>query len=335
MRATWRPGICLVVLLAAASMAGCSQRDARDKSRLDERQVTNADLAGPGEVHRRLGGVDGIAAREGAAQSAAYTPGISPAAAPGVAFSYRYAFVLPDKTIAAIQEQHASACEKLGPTQCRIIGMRYTLIDEDQVEAYLQLKLAPDIARGFGKEGITAVDKADGKLVDALIEGRDVGAQITDSNRRSAELRNQLTAIERQLANSGLDQSTRQQLQQQVERIRSQLAAENKGRDESEELLAQTPMIFTYAGEQGFTLGSNPIGDAAGGAWSSFAFMVSTILLALGIALPWLLLAGLLLLAFRSGPGRRALAWLKPAPRDTEMGDKAATGKDASLPDAR
>ncbi|MFN3389797.1 MAG: hypothetical protein ACK40O_12800, partial [Allosphingosinicella sp.] len=58
-------------------------------------------------------------------------PGVSPTAAPGVAFNYRYAFRLPARAIGPVQEQHAAACEKLGTDRCRITGMRYTMSDEE------------------------------------------------------------------------------------------------------------------------------------------------------------------------------------------------------------
>src|SRR4051812_15014720 len=57
-------------------------------------------------------------------------PEISPPAAPGVAFNYRYAFRLPANRIGQIQEEHAAACEKLGAERCRITGMLYRLVND-------------------------------------------------------------------------------------------------------------------------------------------------------------------------------------------------------------
>lgn len=227
------------------------------------------------------------------APAAVRVPGISPAAAPGVAFSYRYAFVLPDTAITGVQEAHAAACEKLGPTQCRITGMRYSLVDEDRVRASLEFKLAPALARQFGKDGIAAVEKAEGKLVDAAIEGEDVGTRIDDSQGRSAGLRAELARIEARLASGGLGDAERTELQQQADRIRQQLAGEQAMRTEGEARLANTPMRFDYSGSAGFTLGGDPLGDAAHSGWTSLVTMVSFVLLALGVLLPWAALAGL------------------------------------------
>ena len=49
------------------------------------------------------------------------------------------------------QEAHAAMCEKLGIARCRITGMRYGLVNEQDVSASLELKLDPAIARQFGK----------------------------------------------------------------------------------------------------------------------------------------------------------------------------------------
>jgi len=234
-----------------------------------------------------------------AAPEAMGPPAINVTTAPGVAFNYRYAFVLPDKAISTVQEEHAAACEKLGVARCRITGMRYTLVDEDEVRASLEFKLDPALARQFGKDGIAAVTKADGKLVDAAIEGTDVGSQITQSQQRSAGNADEITRLERRLATPGLGDAERAVIRGQIERLRAQQAQERQNRADGEELLANTPMTFSYSGDEGFTLGDNLIGEAWDTTKASFAAMVSFILLAVGTLLPWAVLAGLVLLVWR------------------------------------
>ena len=253
----------------------------------------------------------------------AEAPAVAPAAAPGVAFSYHYAFVLPDERIAAVQERHAAACEKLGIARCRVTGMSYELVEEDRVRGQLRFKLAPDLARRFGTEGIAAVVAADGKLVRSAIDGDDAGAAISGSQARSADLRAELARLEQRLASRGLGDDERAELQRQVETIRAQLAAERNTRSTDEERLANTPMTFDYAGDEGFRFGNAPFGNALDTAWSSFTWMVSLLLLVIGAALPWLVLAALLLFAWRSRPMRwvrRAIADRQPvadAPRES------------------
>ncbi len=127
-------------------------------------------------------------------------PGVDVTAAPGVAFNYRYAFRLPGNRVSAVQEAHAQACEKLGITKCRITGMRYRLVNQKDIEGMLALRLDPTLARNFGKEATAVVTKADGMLVDQEITGEDVGTRIAGTNRSQADLREELSKIEAELA---------------------------------------------------------------------------------------------------------------------------------------
>ena len=276
----------ILLLTGAALLASCSQPESgRDESA----EMVTADMAAP--------------------------PAVAPAAAPGVAFSYHYAFVLPDERIASVQEQHAAACEKLGPARCRVTGMSYELLEEDRIRGQLRFKLAPDLARRFGTEGIAAVVEADGKLVRSAIDGDDAGSAISESQARSAELRTQLARLEQRLAARGLSDDERAELQRQAEAIRAQLTAERNTRSADEERLANTPMTFDYAGDQGFRFGNAPFANAVDTAWSSFTTMVSLVLLVIGAMLPWAVLAALLVLAWRSRPVRwlrRVLVGRKP-----------------------
>lgn len=293
--------------LCAVMLAGCS-KSSDEAAPAYDRAAESA----------RMTSVDTTAG----APPAMRAPGIDITAAPGVAFNYRYAFVLPDKAISAVQEQHAAACEKLGPARCRITGMRYTLVDEDRVRGELQFKLDPALARGFGKEGIAAVEKADGTLVDASIEGTDVGSALTASQKRSAQTDAELADIERKLTSGGLTEAEKVELRAQAERLRQQQASERDMRAEGEEMLANTPMTFTYAGDEGFTLGGDPLGDAVDSAGASFMTMVSLVLLVIGTLLPWAVLIALVLFIWRRSPlrhwRRRKTAAAVPAGAETE-----------------
>lgn len=277
-------------------LAGCSEgRDERSASSPQEMTVNEPAME---------------AASDSAAEAGA-GPDVRVSAAPGVAFNYRYAFRVPDAKISGVQEGHAAACETLGLSRCRITGMRYTLVDEDEVEASLAFKLDPAIARKFGKDAISSVEKAEGILVDSVIEGVDVGSGITASQRRSSDLSAELTRIEARLKAGGMGDRERTELQEQAARIREQLDGERDTRRAGEESLATTPMEFSYRGGDGipgFDSG-NPFADAFKTAMSSAVTMLSFILLALGVLLPWALLIALLVMFWRSGPMRGVRNW--------------------------
>lgn len=248
------------------------------------------------------------------AKAATQSPGISPTAAPGVAFNYRYAFRMPNSKIAAVQEQHAATCEKLGIAKCRIVGMRYRLVDSETVEAMLAFKLDPMIARHFGKDGIAAVNAAQGMLVDSEISGVDEGANIKASEARSAQQRAELAELDRKIADKSTPSMTRSELQLRANAIRQSLMGEVQTRANSEEALANTPMVFVYGSGSSIPGwdGESPIKGAWSTAVTSFMTALGVILTVLGVALPWVLL-GVLLLKLGQWLGLgRFRSWLFP-----------------------
>lgn len=222
-------------------------------------------------------------------------PGVDVTAAPGVAFNYRYAFRLPSNRIAATQEAHAQACERLGLERCRITGMRYRLVNQTDIQAMLALRLDPAIARGFGKQATEIVTKADGMLVDQEITGEDVGTQIKTATTNVARLRADLAQIERELAAMRANDPRRGELVARAEEIRTQIRSLTETRDAGEEALAGTPMVFNYGSGSvvpGFDVRS-PIRDAIENAGNNFVDGFATILVLLITLIPWALLLAL------------------------------------------
>jgi hypothetical protein len=228
-------------------------------------------------------------------------PGISPTAAPGVAFTYAYQFRLPAIRIAQVQEQHAQACERLGIAKCRITGLRYKVLGESEIEAYLAFKLAPDIARSFGKSGIATVEKAEGMVVDTEIGGTDVSSAITTAKRNMDEISNQIASLEAQLAAGGLKADTRAQLNARIDELRTNRRATVESRDQNEDALANTPMVFSYGSGTlipGFDARS-PIREALQTGANILIGMLSFLIVALSFLAPATLIIGLLLYIVR------------------------------------
>ncbi len=232
-------------------------------------------------------------AADARASGRAAGPNVGVSGAPGVAFDYRYAFRLPSERISAVQEQHAQACEKLGLARCRITGFRYRLIRDDEIEAMLAFRLDPAIARQFGKSGADLVDRSEGMLVDAEINGTDAGAAIAQANRTEAELNEELQEIEGQLARGGIPAYERARLQSEAQMLRQRIRSNGAGRTANQQSLATTPMAFHYGSGElipGFDTRS-PIRAALEQAWENLVGGVATLLLILITLLPWAALA--------------------------------------------
>ncbi len=238
--------------------------------------------------------------------------------APGVAFSFDYAFSLPAKAISGVQQQHAGACQRLGPSRCRITGMNYNQPGEDDVSARMGFLLAPDLAHSFGSDAVAAVEKADGKLDQATVNGDDAGRAITLSQQNSAAIQAEVDRIEARLKAKGLGREERAELTRRAEELHNQLRSEVQERQKKENIIATTPVNFSYA-SQGVLGTSGAVGKAATASWGSMATMLSVLLLVLGYLTPWLLpvLGGVLvwrwrkakrLLAETTGPASTAVA---------------------------
>ena len=262
-------------------------------------------------------------------------PNISVSSAPGVAFNYRYAYRLPNARISAAQEAHASMCEKLGITRCRITGMRYSLVNERDVSASLELKLDPALARAFGKDATKVVTEAEGMLVDQQISGIDAGASIERANRGRAELQDELDRVNRELSRTGLSNVVRDRLLSEAASLRAQIRALGEQKEADEESLATTPMAFYYGSGRaipGFDEAA-PLADAFTRAGYILLSTIGFLIVAVAALLPWLVLAALFYWAYR----RARVRWpalgvgyrnnddeaLPPAPRRRTKRDTA------------
>jgi hypothetical protein len=227
------------------------------------------------------------AASEAASGAPPRPPEVSPTAAPGVAFDYRYAFRLPPERIGTVQEQHAAACEKLGPDRCRITGMTYEQDGKEEVSAQLLLKLDPQLARRFGREASDAVTRADGLIAAVEISGEDVGSVIESDQQNQAQVQESLSRIEGELAQKGRSGTERAELQRQAKELRRSSRMNEQTIGARRKQLATTPMAFRYtAGETDESLA----GDVRQ-ALRAFGDGARIVLIALLYLLPWMLAA--------------------------------------------
>jgi hypothetical protein len=286
--------------VALLLVAGCSKSSDRAPDAGSEAADVTPQPAPPASRHA-------AAADAAGASAETEVPDIGQAAAPGVAFTYRYAFTLPAKAIAGVQQQHAAACERLGPTRCQVTGMSYDQPRKGEVSARLDLLLAPEVAHSFGSDAIASVEKADGSVDTASLQGDDAGGAIEQSQRRSDALRAQLARLEKRLATPGLSSEEKTELSRRASELRSQLGSEVEVRQQKEASLATTPMSFAYSSEGLFST-SNPFGQAASSSLGSMQAMAAFLLTAAGLLLPWLLLGALVVLLIRFRAMKQRLA---------------------------
>ena len=289
-----------LIALAVVALAGCSKKDSEIAS-------PEAGKAGFSDA------------------SATSAPDIGPSAAPGVAFNYKYDFQLGDEAISGVQEAHAAACERLGLAQCRIVGLDYSVGDNETVSASLDVKLAPEIARTFGKDATGAVTKAGGRLSHTEFTGEDTEPTTAAATTTKAEVEQRIADIQKRLAIAGAKDAERAQLQAQLDALRQQESGARATIAVDHAKLASTPMSFHYYGKGGISgfAGRNPVADAGRSFVDSVVAMVTLVLQFLAYVVPWLLMLALLVMLWRTPPVRAMMRWLRPRRRE-EVGDGGA-----------
>ncbi len=251
---------------------------------------------------------------EEAAQDSSYSgPDVSASAAPNVAFTYDYAFSLPNSAVVALQEQHATSCEKLGPTRCQITGMRYSLVRGGDITGSLSVSLDRDIARAFGRDGVASAGKLGGRLTSAYVEGQDMASQIVASKSGSATSSSQITDLEKQLTRTDLGDRERSELREQIEALRSSRDEDRGSQVIAEEQVALTPMTLRYYGSGTMALSDNPLTSAGGAFISSATSVLSLLLFGLAYGLPWIGLALAAVALWRTSLARKLRAFVRPA----------------------
>jgi hypothetical protein len=239
-------------------------------------------------------------------------PNIALSAAPGVAFNYAYDFNLPDERISATQEAHASECEKLGLERCRITGMSYSVNQNEQVTAELDVKLDPMIARQFGKSAQQLVQSNDGKLIRLAIGSSDEGAKIDQATKQKTETSTQISGLEQELAKTKAGTQAHSNLLSQIQALQQQSSGVTQAISESQAALASTPMEFHYYGRGGVPgFRGNPVREA----WQTFVatvvWMIGILLQTLAVLIPVALLIAALIALWRTRPMRIVRAWIK------------------------
>lgn len=238
-------------------------------------------------------------------------PGV--AAAPGIALAYEYGFRLPADRIAAAQEDNAAQCEARGPAICRIAGLSYDVGRDRTVRASLDLRLAPEAARAFGKDAINGVVKHGGMLASTRITSEEAGAAAAAARGEGVALGRERAGVETQLKQTGLSGAERSQLQSRLARLADAQRTAQSNEQTAAQKLASTPMTLVYdTGAVDQSLSEGPLLGALKDGGANIVAGTAIIVTLLVSLVPWAVLAGLAIAAWLgmnwllSRPAKRA-----------------------------
>jgi hypothetical protein len=185
--------------------------------------------------------------------------------------------------------------------------LRYSVSEHDEVSATLEVKLAPEIARQFGKQATETVRKADGRLSTTEFTGEDTQPQVSEAGRVQGQTNARIEQLETKLANPALKDGERAQLRGELAELRARSSEAAASIAAANQKLATTPMTFQYLGRGGAAgfAGRNPLREAGQSFVASLVTLVTFGLQAGALILPWAIAFAALWLLWRSRPVRR------------------------------
>lgn len=215
---------------------------------------------------------------------------------PQIAYTYRYLFTLPGAAIATTQERHLRMCDQLGPTRCHVLAMQRA-VGDSTAQGAMTLMVDARVARSFGADLASAVEKSGGEQSDSSIEAEDLSKQIVDTEARlraKQALADRLMALLRTrngpVADLVAAEKAVADVQEEIDAAQSWLA-DARGR------VAMSRLELGYQeAAGGFTA---PLRKSVSGFADFFGSSLAMLLTFFATLLPWLLAGGLLFWAIR------------------------------------
>jgi len=246
-------------------------------------------------------------------------------ALPKIAYDYKYNFLLPADQVAAAQQAHIAACDRLGLARCQLVSSE----SGNSNAASLKLRVASDIARRFSADLVASVAKAGGRAVDQSISAEDVSKEISDTNARIHQrelLIQRLTQILQTRAGkvSELVEAERSvaAAQEELDQAKAWLT-ELRGRVAMSDVEITYRAIISATSPTG-SRDQGPLSETIGQSWWFFTATLLAVLRLLIFLAPWTIVAGGIFVAVRAIRRRR----VNPA---EESADLTPSGDIASV----
>ena len=303
--------IAFAAAISALALSGCSRSS--DEAAPADQSMSEVPRASANAADAAAGAV-----QERAAPAAGVVPSLTPpsVASPpaeeavvpgaqsvrnvtsGVAFTYDMQFRLPDDKVATAQDRHIAACAKLGENHCRLTDIRYDQSPDKIISGRATFLLDPALAFSFTRDADKTVRELEGETRTARVNGDDAGGNIERSQQSSAAMGADIERLQRRLSQPGLTAGEKTRIQEQIHQLQGNLVTEERDRNREERRLATTPVSFSYSGTTGVAGydSTRPFASAFETSSSGLGQTAGVVLTVVGLALPWALLVGLLIL---------------------------------------
>ncbi len=222
---------------------------------------------------------------------------LSDAVQPQIAYAYRLAFRLPTESVAAVQIAHIRLCDSLGPKRCRLVAQERR--GGDRAGGSVAFEVEAGAARNFADRMDTVVGEAGGSTTTRAVSAEDLSKSIIDNE---ARIRAKQALADRLL---GIIRTRNGKIGELVAAERAfaetqeELDAARSGLDTMRRRVAMSRIDadYTSVGSEGG--GGWAIRDAFDSAGLALGSSVAAMIRLVVVAVPWLLLAGLIVAGIR------------------------------------
>lgn len=212
---------------------------------------------------------------------------------PQIAYVYRYAFALPAAEIPTVIQRHIAACDRMGPTRCRIFDMRSATSDGRSTGGTLKLIVEAGQARSFGASLAKLVVAGGGKQSDSSIEAEDLSKQIVDTE---ARLRSKQALAERLiglLKNRNGPVADLVEAERSVAAVQEEIDAAQSWLAEARGRVSMSTFEISYGSDGAIGMGFwQPLKASSQQMGSFFAQSLSLLIMVIAALLPWVVVGG-------------------------------------------
>lgn len=235
----------------------------------------------------------------------------SPAATgPKIAYSYSVTYAFDRRTVAQVQGQQLDLCRRLGPARCLIVRSSLNTPGPDDHVVHDEAVLMVDArqAEALTRRFDAIAEAGDARRASRQVEAEDVTRQVIDTE---ARVRAKQALAERLLA---IIRSGNGKVGDLVEAERAyattneELEAAKAQRAELAQRVAMSKLTIAYAFND-TPGGSSPVMASIAMAGATLSTSVAALVTFVVAALPWIVVAGLMLFGLRWVARRRGWRW--------------------------
>ncbi|WP_294325266.1 DUF4349 domain-containing protein [uncultured Sphingomonas sp.] len=235
----------------------------------------------------------------------------SPAATgPKIAYSYSVTYAFDRRTVAQVQGQQLDLCRRLGPARCLIVRSSLNTPGPDEHVVHDEAVLMVDArqAEALTRRFDAIAEAGDARRASRQVEAEDVTRQVIDTE---ARVRAKQALAERLLA---IIRSGNGKVGDLVEAERAyattneELEAAKAQRAELAQRVAMSKLTIAYAFND-VPGGNSPVMASIEAAGATLSTSVAALVTFVVAALPWIVVAGLMLFGLRRVARRRGWRW--------------------------